>query len=102
MTYNLQPTTYNLKLFLPPRLLNLLLHLIHNNQMPGVLEYFGHKTIFKAQTIEEIRLGEDGILHMAVLCILREERFHQFLANSPDEKEINLALRSTEAAGEEP
>jgi len=86
---------------LPPRLLNLWLHLIDDNQMPGIAQDLRHKAIFEAQAIEEIRLREDGILHMAVLCILREKRFHQLFPKIPDKEKIHFALRPTEIPGEE-
>src|SRR3989344_5943299 len=79
-------------------LLHLLLNLIHNDHMPGIIDDIQDKAVPETQAIEEVRLGEERVLHISHRCILREEELDHVLLRLSDDEEIDLAVRADEAA----
>ncbi len=69
--------------------------------MARIAENFDDEPVFQAEAIEEIRLGEDGVLHIFHLGVLEQKSFDHLLLHVTDDKEIDLALATDERASEE-
>ncbi len=63
-----------------------------HQQMTRIADDFGNELILEAQAVEEIRLREDGILHVLQCGILQEKTLEHFLLDRSNDKEIYLAL----------
>src|SRR3989338_60693 len=83
------------------RLFDLLLQRTKDECMARVVEDFQNEPILEAQTVEEIGLGEDRILHVLHRWVLSEECLEHFFLHIADQEEVDLALRSAECAGKQ-
>lgn len=60
--------------------------------MSWIIENLKDEAILQAQAIQEIRLGEDGILHVFKARILGEQGLQNFFFDVADKEQVDFAL----------